>query len=95
MSLPSGRPRRKFVAEQIGRSSPPAAGVFLPARGPFIRTGQNDTRFGTMSWSDAKFLASREGLLTDTLYVTWGSIVYQESDKGGCEIVAYHYDTSD
>jgi hypothetical protein len=69
--------------------------VSLPLKGPWIRVSQHDNRWENMSWKDAQFLASREGLIHEILDVDWGQIAYQEGPKGECQIAAAHLDTSD
>lgn len=69
--------------------------IHLPAKAPFIRTHQHDNRFEDASWDNAQFIASREGLLTNTLDLNWGEKVFQQGENGKPEIVAFHYDTTD
>lgn len=70
-------------------------GVYLPLRGPWIITSQNDETYRGLSWKDAQFVASRDGKLFNTLSVSWGQVAYQADESGGVEIAAYNTDSSD
>ena len=73
------------------------SGIVLPLTAPWIITSRDDiARFVRMPWSDAKFVASREGKVSNTLDISLGMVALQENKfDSTVQIAAYHYDTSD